>query len=263
MQIQKHLPFLILGAILLFFGLAWHRFTQEREAHEPVTRPLVVGTNVGYPPFIITDEHGQVGGFDFEVAREIAESMGRELVVKDMAFDALLLALRQGTVDMVIGGISITRPREQTGMLIPYYGDGMEEVAIFYPQHTPQSAMTLVDAAAHNMLVCTQAGSLFEEILEEYPGVRIKTLPDISDLYLEVMNGACVAGVLDADTTRVLANASEGLAWHTIALPRSQHIGGFGIGVLPHNQPLRRQVETAVAQLKKSKRMKKLATDWF
>lgn len=263
MNIKKQIPILITVAIVLFGITAWRRMNRAQQASEPVTRPLIVGTNVGYPPFIITDENGHVTGFDFEVARAIAETLGRDLVVKDMAFDAVLLALRQGSVDMVIGGLSITQTRKKTGMMMPYYGDGAQSVAFFYPTNSTGKSLSLVGAAAQGAALCTQAGSLFEEIIEQYAGVRLKTLPDISDLYLEVINGNCVAGVLDVDTVRSLVQSSEGLSWHEVALPEAQQIGGFGVGVMPNNQPLRTQVEEAIAELRKNKAIKKLAKKWF
>lgn len=82
---------------------------------------LIVGTSADWPPFEWID-NGQVVGIDIEIARRIADKIGVELEIKDMKFGALIEALKNDMVDMIIADISPTSKRElQVDFSIPYY----------------------------------------------------------------------------------------------------------------------------------------------
>jgi len=239
-----------------------HRSTESTPTlHEP--RTLVVGTNVGYPPFIFTNESGEPIGFDVDVATAIAHKLNKQLVIKDMAFDALLLALTHGSVDMIIGGISLTQARKKTGLLIPYYGSTINTVALFYPKTRPHPSCTLASAAEQQLTICTQAGSMFEEILTSLPGMIVKTLPDISDIVLEVTRGTSDCGLLDTDSVRSLTTTSQDLESHIITIPPYLRIEGFGIGIAPQNEELRNAVITVINDLRHEGTIAAYAEKWF
>ena len=52
-------------------------------------------------------------GVDIELAKEIAKDLGVKLVVKNMSFDSLLVALETRKVDMVISGLTPTPERKK------------------------------------------------------------------------------------------------------------------------------------------------------
>ena len=82
---------------------------------------LIVGTSADWPPFEWID-NGQVVGIDIEIARRIADKIGVELEIKDMKFGALIEALKNDMVDVIIADISPTSKRElQVDFSIPYY----------------------------------------------------------------------------------------------------------------------------------------------
>lgn len=248
---------------VVFSGWRWWRgpVHQRNTSEEPVV--LVVGTNVGYPPFIMRDQNGHVTGFDYDVSVAIAERLGRPLAVKDMSFDALLLSLPQGSVDMIIGGISLTQARKKKGWLLPYYGEKVDRLSMIYRSDRMSEQLTLAEAADRGLTVCTQAGTSLEEVLENYPGLRLKTLPDISDIFLEVEHANSDVGVLDIDTARVLARSRSWLHTHEVVLPPEQQIEGFGIGIAPYNTELREQIGQVVEQLHEDGTIKRLAQKWF
>lgn len=258
---------LITATTVLLTAACWWLYTIKKD-HMPHAlnadaTTLVVGTNVGYPPFIFTDETGAQVGFDVDVARALGAKLQRKVVIKDMAFDALLLALKSGAVDMLIGGLSLTAARKKTGLLIPYYGDRVTHAACFYARTSPYANYTLAECDAHELTVCTQAGSLFEELLAAYPRIQVKTLPDIADIFLEVTKGNSDLGLLDTDSVRALVKSSDQLAAHTITLDPETQIDGFGIGVTPKDAELRAQLEQAVAELRADGTIQTLASHWF
>ena len=78
---------------------------------------LVMGTSADYPPYewhLIKDGKDEIIGFDIDIAQAIADELGVELEVKDMAFDGLIPALSTGKIDMIIAGMNATEERKQS-----------------------------------------------------------------------------------------------------------------------------------------------------
>ncbi|GHH99865.1 transporter substrate-binding domain-containing protein [Neobacillus kokaensis] len=85
-----------------------------------------VGMEAGYAPFNWTqvdDSNGAVkiqgnaeyaGGYDVEIAKKIAEGLGKELVIVKTEWDGLVPALTSGKLDAIIAGMSPTDERKQT-----------------------------------------------------------------------------------------------------------------------------------------------------
>lgn len=85
-----------------------------------------VGLEAGYAPFNWTqngDANGGVkidgsadyaGGYDVEVAKKIADGLGKELVIVKTEWDGLVPALTSGKIDAIIAGMSPTAERKKT-----------------------------------------------------------------------------------------------------------------------------------------------------
>jgi putative lysine transport system substrate-binding protein len=85
-----------------------------------------VGLEAGYAPFNWTqkdDSNGGVkiegnaeyaGGYDVEIAKKIAEGLGKELVIVKTEWDGLVPALTSGKIDAIIAGMSPTAERKET-----------------------------------------------------------------------------------------------------------------------------------------------------
>ncbi|MER2008152.1 transporter substrate-binding domain-containing protein [Psychrobacillus sp. BL-248-WT-3] len=87
---------------------------------------FTVGLEAGYAPFNWTqmdDKNGGVkldgnaeyaGGYDVEIAKKIAEGLGKELVIVKTEWDGLVPALTSGKIDAIIAGMSPTAERKKT-----------------------------------------------------------------------------------------------------------------------------------------------------
>ena len=73
---------------------------------------LIVATNAEFEPF----EYKQGDtfyGIDMEIAQLLADRLGKELVIKDMQFDAVLLSVQQGKTDIGMAGLTVSEERQQ------------------------------------------------------------------------------------------------------------------------------------------------------
>ncbi len=73
---------------------------------------LIVGTEPTFPPFEITDEAGNIIGFDIDLITAIAEDQGFTVKIQSVGFDALIPAVR-GNIDVIASGMTITEAREE------------------------------------------------------------------------------------------------------------------------------------------------------
>ena len=86
---------------------------------------LIVGTTGTQPPLNATNKAGEVIGFDADIAKIIAKSMGVKIKFSTMPFSELLPALEAGKVDMVISSMTMTLERNlRIAFVGPYYVSG-------------------------------------------------------------------------------------------------------------------------------------------
>ena len=73
---------------------------------------LVVATSTGFEPFEMV-ENGKFFGIDLEIAAGLAEYLGKELVIEDMQFEAVVTSVQQGLCDIGMAGLTITPARQE------------------------------------------------------------------------------------------------------------------------------------------------------
>ena len=108
-------------------------------------------------------------GYDVQIAKVVAEGMGREAVAVKLDWDGLIDACMKGTIDVIIAGMTSTPERAQSiDFSEPYltetYGllvKGESEYA---------GATTLADFTG--AAVVGQKDTIFDEIIEDIPGVN-------------------------------------------------------------------------------------------
>ncbi|WP_299302839.1 transporter substrate-binding domain-containing protein [uncultured Fretibacterium sp.] len=90
---------------------------------------LVMGTEAGFAPYELKVGKGYIG-IDIEMAAGIAKRLNRELVVENMNFDALPMAVASGKVDMICAGITVTEDRRKNMDFSDNYVEGAKQVAV-------------------------------------------------------------------------------------------------------------------------------------
>jgi putative lysine transport system substrate-binding protein len=114
---------IFLSAILLLAGCGSSDSEKTGSSGEKDT--FKVGLEAGYAPFNWTqmdDSNGAVkidgnaeyaGGYDVEIAKKVADKLGKELVIVKTEWDGLIPALNSGKVDAIIAGMSPTAERKE------------------------------------------------------------------------------------------------------------------------------------------------------
>lgn len=131
---RKKLSLLIvatLSAVMLLSGCAKNSDSGKENASgnkntSTEQGTFKVGLEAAYAPFNWTqtgDSNGAVkidesaeyaGGYDVEIAKKIADGLGKKLVVVKVEWDGLIPALTSGKIDAIIAGMSPTAERKES-----------------------------------------------------------------------------------------------------------------------------------------------------
>jgi putative lysine transport system substrate-binding protein len=115
-----------LSAMMLLTGCGAKGSSSSKNTTSADSETFRVGLEAGYAPFNWTqvdDSNGGVkidgskeyaGGYDVEIAKKIAEGLGKELVIVKTEWDGLVPALTSGKIDAIIAGMSPTAERKET-----------------------------------------------------------------------------------------------------------------------------------------------------
>lgn len=176
---------------------------------------LTVATSPDFAPmeFVDPTKTGQdmYMGFDVTLAQFIADSLGLELVIMPLDFDACQTAVYTGAVDMSISGFSWTAERAENANLSGYYYAGeneSEQVLITLAENEGlyDTAEKLAGAK-----VAAQNASLQQSLVEEQlPDSKLELFTSLSTGVLQLKNGdfACIA-VADGNADAIISNNPE------------------------------------------------------
>ena len=114
---------LALAMLLCFAGCGAKSVTTVEEGK------LIMATNAYFQPYEYYDGD-KIVGIDAEIAAAIAEKLGLELVIEDMAFDSIITAVSEGSVDFGLAGMTITEDRLKDVDFSISYATGVQSIIV-------------------------------------------------------------------------------------------------------------------------------------
>ncbi len=82
---------------------------------------LRVGMEPGYMPFELTNQKGEIIGFDVDMAKRMAKAMDVKLELVSTAWDGIIPALLTGKFDIIMSGMTLTQQRNMSiNFALPY-----------------------------------------------------------------------------------------------------------------------------------------------
>lgn len=225
---------------------------------------LVVGTTSGYAPYVSINTEGEYEGFDIDIAKALADKLGRRLVIKDFgSMPALILAIKQNKADVLIWSISITKERQKQMTMIYYQGEKATSLPLLFWEKIPNNIKNLEDMANNpNAVISVEAGSFQENVLLSVPGLNLKQVDKVSDAILELKYGKSQAVLVDNSQKISYMEKFPKLKSLTIDLPESQQSMGNGICLNSNNVDLIAAIQKAVNELFKEGTIANLEAKW-
>lgn len=123
MEIKKVAGILLAGTMMISMAACGGK--EEGAKSEK----LIVGTEAGFAPYEYM-KGNEVVGIDMDIAKAIADEMGKELEIKNMDFDGALAAVQSGKVDFVAAGVSISPEREEAMDFSNEYVNSTEVIVV-------------------------------------------------------------------------------------------------------------------------------------
>ena len=90
---------------------------------------LVMATNAEFPPYEYIDGD-MYYGIDVEVAKIIADKLGYDLVIKNVAFDSIIPGVQAGKYDMGMAGMTVNEERLESVDFSSSYATGIQAVIV-------------------------------------------------------------------------------------------------------------------------------------
>ena len=131
---------------------------------------LIMATESGFAPYEYYEDN-EIVGVDIDIANEIADYMGKELVVKDIAFDSLINELNSDKADFAAAGMSISEERLKSVDFSIEYATSKQVIVV---KKGYDKIKSLDDLS--NKTISVQLGSVADIWVEEtYPNAVLKT----------------------------------------------------------------------------------------
>jgi len=112
----------ILLSFLLLFNCKKEK-TVEDKSLETIKnkKSFIVGMDDSFPPMGFRDDSSNIIGFDVDLAKEVANRMGVNVVFKPVDWSGVVLSLQKGDIDVIWNGLTITDERKANiGFSKPY-----------------------------------------------------------------------------------------------------------------------------------------------
>ena len=176
------------------------------------SKELVVGTSADYPPLEFTTSvngNTKYVGVDIELAKDIAKDLHAKLVIKNMSFDSLLVALETGKVDMVISAMTPNPERKKS----------VDFSQIYYKPSGEYFLINKRDQAKYKKIkdfagqtVGAQTGSIqYQLIQSQMKKSKAKGLGKINNLVLALKSGKMSGVVMEELTAKAYAKNDNSL----------------------------------------------------
>lgn len=175
---------------------------------------LKMGTNAQFPPYeYYDDETGEIVGIDAEVAAAIAAKLGMELKIEDMDFDALIPAVANGKIDVVLAGLTVTEERKQNVDFTDSYATGVQVVIVKEGSAITTAEDLKVEGA--NYKIGVQQGTTGDLYctwdIEDMGLGSVERFKSGTDAVLALTTGKVDCVVIDNEPAKNFVAANEGL----------------------------------------------------
>lgn len=215
---------------------------------------VVVGMSADYAPyeFHYIDENGQdvIGGFDVDIANEIASALGVELVIQEMDFDALVAALPAGKIDLVVSGMNPTEERAKVVDFSEIYYNSQHGILVRSEDVDKYKTFADLEGAK----VGAQLGSTQEQIARnEIQNADLQLLNNVNNLILELKAGKVDAVIMEKPVAEMAVKSNPELAVGTPIY--EDKTGGNAVGMAKNNPELLAKINEVIKELNETGKM--------
>jgi len=237
--------------VVLLAGCAWVSCIRA----DDTGKPLVIGMELNYPPFEMTDAAGTPTGVGVDMAHALCAYLHRPIDIQNMPFEGLIPALKTGRIDLIISSMTATDERRKSiDFSDPYLNTGLAILA-----KKESSIQGIADVDKPGIIVVVKTGTTAADYARDhFKNATMLALQQDTACALEVVQGKADAFLYDQmsiyqfakkhpDTTRGLLVPFQKESW--------------AIGIRKDNDDLEKQVNAFLADFKAHKVSMRWATN--
>ncbi len=215
---------------------------------------LTMGTNASFPPYEYVDDEGNIVGIDAEIAKAIADKLGMDLEIKDMAFESLITACQSKSVDVVLAGMTVSDERKESVNFSDSYATGVQVIIV-----KEDSDIATVDDL-EGKKIGTQSGTTGATYCkDDYGDDNVKEYDNGSLAVAALQNDQVDCVVIDNEPAKNYVKANKGLK----ILETEYVVEDYAIAIAKDNTELLEKVNKALSELKKDGTIDKIVSKYI
>ena len=218
---------------------------------------LVVGMELAYPPFEMTDTKGQPSGVSVDLAKALGAALGMNIRIQNMAFDGLIPSLKTGKIDLIISSMTATAERSQSiDFSDPYLQTGL---CLLVRKNSPVQG--IADLDKDGMTVAVKKGTTGHGYaVKQMKNARILVLDKEAAAVLEVVQGKADAFIYDQMSTYSNWQRNPQTT-RAILKPFQQE--SWAIGIRKGNDPLKARINSFLKEYRATGGFERLGDTWL
>lgn len=202
---------------------------------------LVMATNAEFPPYEYLDG-SDFKGIDIEIAQAIADDLGKELVIEDMAFDSIITAVQSGKADMGLAGMTIDEDRLKNVDFSDSYTTAKQVIIV-----KKGSAITTVDGL-EGKIIGVQLGTTGDIYADDVKDATVERYNKGFEAVQALSQGKIDAVIIDNEPAKVFVSQSEDIE----ILEEEFAVEEYAIAIKKGNEELQKQINESLDKLKES-----------
>ncbi|MDH5104679.1 transporter substrate-binding domain-containing protein [Lentilactobacillus diolivorans] len=226
--------------------------------------PLICATSgTLYPTSFHDEKSNKLTGFDVEIVRDVAKKMGRKVEFKEMSVDGQLTAVKSGKADMAANDFAISPARRKQFTLSTPYKHSFDSLIVRKKDNSGIHSW----ADIKGKKAAGEAGTNYQRLAKQL-GAKPVNYDNVSnDIYMKDVKSGKTDLIMNDYYLQKLALAAvpnNGLKILPNMYFRTNEDGkGSGIVMKKGNTKLQKQVNKALASLKKDGTLKKLSEKYY
>lgn len=224
--------------------------TAEGESASSERTQLIVGFDAEYPPYGYMAEDGSYVGFDLDLAQEVCNRNGWELVKQPIDWNSKDMELNSGTIDCIWNGFTMTGREEEYTFSEPYVDNSIVFVVMNDSDIRTEAdlagkvVVTQADSSALAALTNTEDND--ENLALAASFAALEQVADYNTAFMELESGVVDAIAVDIGVAQYQLT-SRGDTFRQLEEPLSteQYAIAFKLG----NTELRDQVQATLDEM--------------
>ena len=204
---------------------------------------IVMATNAYFQPYEYYDGD-KIVGIDAEIADAIAKKLGKELVISDMEFDSIITAVKGGSVDFGMAGMTVTDERLKEINFTVSYASGVQSIIV--KEDSPIATVDDLYGDGVTYKVGVQLGTTGDIYSsDDFGSDRVTQYNNANNAVLALIGGDVDCVIIDNEPAKALVAANEGLK----ILETSYADEDYAICVAKENTELLDKINAAIVEL--------------